>query len=71
MIIGAGLEVAESAVTLALQIAEAANPLGFVFGRSDPKDLMEAVANVANAAAQLASGIAVRNAWNDVVSRQS
>ena len=67
MIIGAGLEVANSAITLALSIAEAANPIGFIFGGADPKDLMDAITDVANAAAQLTRGIAVKEAWNNVL----
>ena len=66
MMIGAGLEMAQAVVTLALTIADACNPLGFIFGGADPKDLADAIADVANAAAQLAKGTAVTVAWNRV-----
>ncbi len=66
MFIGAGLEVIHSTITLALSIADACNPMGFIFGGADPKDLMDAVAEVANAAAQLTQSIAVQSAWGNV-----
>ena len=66
MMIGAGLEEVHSAISLALVVADFCNPMGFIFGGAYPKDLMDAIADVANAAAQLAKGTAVTVAWNRV-----
>ena len=63
MMIGAGLELAEATVTLALAIADACNPLGYLFGGADPVDLQQAIAGFANALAQLAKGTAITVAW--------
>ena len=66
MILGAGLELAEAVVTMALAIADACNPIGWITGGTDPNSVADAVAKVANAVAQLAQGIAVQVAWNGV-----
>ncbi len=66
MMIGAAVEVAAAAVTLAAAVADACNPLGFLFGGADPVDLAEAIADVARAAALIAEGSAVSIKWGKV-----
>ena len=69
MMIGAGLEIVQSAITMAITIVDACNPLGFIFGGADPKDLMDAIAEVTNAVKQLTKGSIVLSTWTAVQSR--
>ena len=66
MLLGAGLELVEAAITMALAIADACNPLGWLFGGADPNSVADAIADFANAVALLSQGVAVQVAWNNV-----
>ena len=66
MMIGAGVELANAVVTMALAIADACNPLGLLFGGADPVDLQDAIAGVARATGLIAQSSAVTDAWNKV-----
>ena len=66
MLIGAGLELVEAAITMALAIADACNPIGWITGGTDPNSVADAVAYFANAVALLSQGVAIQVAWNNV-----
>ncbi len=66
LFIGAAVEVAEATVTLAMAVAEASNPLGWLLGGADPADLADTFAKFASALASLVEGTALTVAWANV-----
>ena len=71
MFVGIGVEIAEATVTMALAIADACNPIGWITGGADPNSVADAIADFANAMSLLPKGIAVQIAWSNVQTKAS
>ena len=66
--IGVGLNIAEKAVVLAMEIAEAVNPLKWLTGGGAAKDVLTATAELSNAIADIVKLATIKSSFNKLKS---
>ena len=69
--ISVGLEIAEKAVILAMEIAEAVNPLKWLTGGGPARDLLEATGDLLNAIAEIVKLAQIKSSLNKLIVKSS